>query len=98
MARKKSFDLVPLPFEVTAALQTLGYRIARIRAARKYSQREFADMMGISTQTLVSLEHGAPTVQIGHYARALWLLDITDAILGLAVPTYSEGEPPREAP
>jgi len=32
--------------------------------------------------TLVAIEKGAPNVQIGHYARALWLLEIQDAFLG----------------
>jgi transcriptional regulator with XRE-family HTH domain len=96
MARKKAFDLVPLSFEITAALQTLGHRIARSRSERKYSQREFAYMMGVSTQTVVSLERGAPTVQIGHYARALWLLDITDAVLGFNIPTVALEEPAKE--
>ena len=31
---------------------------------------------------MVAIERGAPTVQIGHYARALWMLDIDDATLG----------------
>ena len=53
-------------------------------------------MMGVSAQTLVSLERGAPTVQIGHYARALWLLDITDAVLGFNVPTYAEATPEKD--
>jgi transcriptional regulator with XRE-family HTH domain len=97
MPRKKAFDLVPLSFEVMAALQTLGHRIARARSERKYSQRAFADMMGVSAQTLVSLERGAPTVQIGHYARALWLLDITDAVLGFNVPTYAEAALDRDS-
>jgi hypothetical protein len=39
-------------------------------------------MLGVSTQTLLSIEHGAPTVQIGHYARAIWMLEIRDAALG----------------
>jgi DNA-binding XRE family transcriptional regulator len=96
MARVKSFELVPLPFEVLAALQGLGHRIARARAERGYNQRDFADMMGVSPQTLVSLERGAPTVQIGHYARALWMLEIPDASLLLGLPVFSDGSSGRE--
>jgi hypothetical protein len=31
---------------------------------------------------MVAIEHGSPSVQIGHYARALWLLEIQDGFLG----------------
>ena len=39
-------------------------------------------MLGIAPATLVAIERGAPTVQIGHYARALWMLDVNHATLG----------------
>ncbi|MDP1527201.1 MAG: helix-turn-helix transcriptional regulator [Rhodocyclaceae bacterium] len=81
MPKVRAFEIAPLPFEVTASLQILGHRIAVGRKERGHSQREFADMLGIAPKTLVSLERGAPTVQIGHYARALWMLEIQDAIL-----------------
>ena len=46
------------------------------------SQRVFADILGVAPATLVAIERGAPNVQIGYYARALWLLEIHDAFLG----------------
>jgi DNA-binding XRE family transcriptional regulator len=82
MPKIRAFEIAPLPFEVMAALQALGHRIAIARKERGHSQRDFADMLGIAPKTLVSLERGAPTVQIGHYARALWMLEIQDAVLG----------------
>lgn len=81
MPKKRSFEIAPLPFEVSATLESLGHRIALARKERQYTQRVFADMLGIAPATLVTLERGAPTVQIGHYARALWMLDIQDAAL-----------------
>lgn len=76
MPKRRSFDIAPLPLEVQLALQDFGTGIVQARKERGYSQRVLADMMGISLTTLVSLERGAPSVQIGHYARAAWLLDI----------------------
>lgn len=82
MPKVRAFEIAPLPLDVTASLEALGYRIALARKERGHSIREFADMLGVSTQTLVSIEHGAPTVQIGHYARAIWMLEIHGAVLG----------------
>ncbi len=81
MAKKRAFEISPLPFEIAASLEALGKRIALARKERKQSQRVFADVMGIAPATLVAIERGAPSVQIGHYARALWLLEIQDAFL-----------------
>lgn len=82
MPKKRAFELSPLPFEVSASLEALGHRIALTRKERKQSQRVFADILGVAPATLVAIERGAPNVQIGHYARALWLLEIQDAFLG----------------
>lgn len=92
MPKVRTFEIAPLPFEVMAALQALGQRIAVARKARGHSQREFADMLGVAPQTLVFIERGAPTVQIGHYARALWMLEIQDAVLGgFSIPPLDAG-------
>lgn len=82
MPKKRAFELSPLPFEVSASLEALGHRIALSRKERKQSQRVFADILGVAPATLVAIERGAPNVQIGHYARALWLLEIQDTFLG----------------
>ena len=82
MPKIRAFEIAPLPFEVSASLQGLGHRIVVARKNRRYSQRVFADMLGVAPATLVAIERGAPTVQIGHDARALWMLNIDDAALG----------------
>jgi transcriptional regulator with XRE-family HTH domain len=82
MPKKRNFEIAPLPFEVSASLEALGRRIALTRKERKQSQRNFADVMGIAPATMVAIERGSPSVQIGHYARALWLLEIQDTLLG----------------
>jgi len=82
MPKKRAFELSPLPLEAQAALQALGAQLAIIRKERGYSQRSFSDIAEMSLPTLVKMEQGAPSVQIGYYARAAWLLDIAFPTLG----------------
>ncbi len=82
MPKKRAFELSPLPLEAQAALQTLGAQLAIVRKERGYSQRSFSDIAEMSLPTLVKMEQGAPSVQIGYYARAAWLLDVAFPVLG----------------
>ena len=90
MPKLRAFEISPLPLEVQASLEHLGQRIAKERKARGLSQRELADMAGISAQTMMFLEQGRPTVQIGHYARAAWLLELRDVQLLGGLSVYAE--------
>lgn len=92
MPKVRSFELAPLPLPVTATLQALGQQIVAARKERDLTQRVFSDMMGIAKATLVRVERGDPTVQIGHYLRALWLLERHPALSALG------GEPPPPDP
>ena len=99
MPKVRAFEVAPLPFEVSASLQTLGHVIVVARKSRRYSQRVFADMLGIAPATLVAIERGAPTVQIGHYARALWMLDVNHATLGgFGIPSPREDNTHADLP
>ena len=48
MPKRRAFEISPLPFEVSVALEALGQRIALARKERKQSQRVFADILGIA--------------------------------------------------
>lgn len=82
MPKTRAFETSPLPLEAQAALHMLGAQLARTRKERGYSQRVFSNISEMSLPTLVKMEQGAPTVQIGYYARAAWLLDIAFPSLG----------------
>ena len=82
MPKKRAFELSPLPLEAQAALQALGAQLAIVRKERGYSQRSFSDIAEMSLPTLLKMEQGAPSVQIGYYARAAWLLDVAFPTLG----------------
>ncbi len=73
-----------LPIEAMFALEALGQRITRARERRGLSQKEVAAMLGIATATYLSIEHGKDSVQIGHYARAIWLLDVPGSFLPIS--------------
>lgn len=75
MPKTRSFELSPLPPEVLTSLESLGQKIATARKERGITQREMAATVGISPQTMLFIERGRPNVQIGHYARALSVLN-----------------------
>ncbi len=50
-------------------------RWARLR--RKESQKQWASRLGVSVPTLIRLERGDPTVSMGVYATALWLIGLS---------------------
>lgn len=83
---KASLALNSLPPEVLVSLRTLGERLAVARLRRKESQRQWAGRLGVSVPTLIRLEKGDPSVSMGVYASALWLLGLADGLGDLAEP------------
>ncbi|MBV8046921.1 MAG: helix-turn-helix transcriptional regulator [Paludibacterium sp.] len=81
MPRRNLTKLCPLPIHAQFALNALGERITLARKERGLTQSEVADMLGISKTTYVSIEHGSNATQIGHYARAIFLLDVPGTFL-----------------
>lgn len=56
-------------------MASLGRRLRRARLARNDSMAVFAQRIGVSERTVRAMEHGQPTVQIGTWLEALWVLD-----------------------
>ena len=75
-----------LPPVARAALRELGENLGIARARRKESQREWAERIGISLPTLIKLEKGDPTVSMGAYLSALWLIGRAQALAKIAAP------------
>jgi DNA-binding XRE family transcriptional regulator len=73
---KKSAAIQGLPFEAEDVLLALAARIRVVRRARALTQADLAVKAGISMTTMVAIEKGAPTVQIGHWVSTLWALDL----------------------
>lgn len=80
-----------LPPAVTQALRGLGENLAVARLRRRESQREWAGRMGCSVPTLIRLERGDPSVGVGLYATALWLIGGVSGLPALAAPAQDRG-------
>ena len=78
----------------------LGERLRLVRRAKGLTQPDLAAQIGVSLSTMVQMEKGSPTVQIGFYASALWALGLVDELaqavssLGLQA-TADLAKPPR---
>ena len=88
---KSSDSLATLPPVAAEALRKLGENLAIARARRKESQRTWAKRLGVSIPTLIRMEQGEPSVSIGIYATALWLLGRIQALPELAYPEHYRG-------
>jgi hypothetical protein len=75
-----------LPPAGAAALRKLGGDLATARKRRGESLRNWAARLQVSVPTLMRLEKGDPTVSMGVYATALWLLNRHGALANAADP------------
>lgn len=79
------------PPQVRQELIRLGESIALARIRRKESQSEWALRIGISPPTLARMEKGDPTVSVGVYATALWLIGKVGELGSIASPEKDTG-------
>lgn len=75
-----------LPASAAKALRDLGDNLALARQRRKESLRTWASRMSVSVPTLMRMEKGDPTVGMGAYATALWLMGRHAALPEVAAP------------
>ena len=80
-----------LPKVASEALKMLGENLAIARVRRKESQRLWAKRLGVSIPTLIRMEQGEPSVGIGIYVTALWLIGRAQALPDLADPKHDQG-------
>lgn len=85
---RRSDAVESLPAVVETALAQLGNDLAIARKRRQQSLRDWAVRLNVSIPTLVKMEKGDPTVSVGVYATALWLIKRQDALRALADPQY----------
>jgi transcriptional regulator with XRE-family HTH domain len=88
---KNSPALSALPPEAAGALARLGENLALARVRRKESQRQWSQRLGVSVPTLIRLERGDPSVSIGIYVTALWMMGRANALGELADPETDLG-------
>jgi len=75
--------------ETQEQLLGLGRRLRAARLGRNEPMALFAERLGVSESTVRSMERGLPTVQIGTWLNALWLLDRLDDIRHVLEPRES---------
>jgi len=72
--------------KTSETLQTIGRGISVSRRARNWKQEDLAEMAGIGMNTMVAIEKGAATVQIGSYMAVLDSLGLLHTMSDVADP------------
>ena len=80
-----------LPASGAAALRKLGGDLATARKRRRQSLKDWAARMQVSIPTLMKMERGDPSVAMGVYATALWMINRQDALAAAADPKEDLG-------
>ena len=80
-----------MPVAVLAHLAALGENLAIARKRRREPLKPWAQRIGVSEPTLVRMEKGDPSVSMGAYATALWLVGRAQALPKCAAPEHDRG-------
>lgn len=64
-------------------LRAIADRVRTVRKARGLTQSDLAAKAGISTNTLVTMEKGGGSVQMGYWLQVLWALDLLGGMTDL---------------
>src|SRR5260370_15044524 len=87
----------PLPIPVRSALRKLGSDIRDARRRRRIPAALMAERVLVTRATLHKAERGDPTVSVGTYATALFILGMTERLPGLPpVPFVPLGPAPGD--
>ena len=79
-----------LPQKVKKSLQALGSDIAVARRKRSFTVAMMIERMGVSKSTYLRVEKGDPTVTLGIYAMAFFILGYPDVFGKLIDPSRDE--------
>ena len=88
---KRSPAIDALPSAARAHLRTLGENLAIARKRRREPLASWALRIGVSEPTLARMEKGDPSVSMGVYATALWLMGRSPALPECAAPEHDRG-------
>lgn len=85
---KQSQAVLSLTPATLSAIETMGAHLAVARVRRKESLATRAKRIGVSVPTLSRMENGDPTVSLGAYAQALWLIGRDGELARIASPEF----------
>ena len=88
---KRSNALDVMPTAVLAQLRALGEHLTIARKRRHASRKAWAQRLSVSEPTLARMEKGDPSVSMGVYATALWLMGRSAELPDLAAPQHDQG-------
>jgi hypothetical protein len=88
---KRSKAIETMPPVVQKQLRALGDNLSVARKRRRESLKAWSQRIGVSEPTLMRMENGDPSVSMGAYATALWLMGRAPAIAELAAPEHDQG-------
>ncbi len=80
-----------MPAAVRAQLRQLGEHLAIARKRRREPLKAWAQRINVSEPTLMRMEKGDPSVSMGVYATALWLMGRSEALADCAAPEHDRG-------
>lgn len=80
-----------MPPAVLADLRALGEDLAIARKRRREPLKSWAQRIGVSEPTLIRMEKGDPSVSMGVYATALWMMGRSQALAEIAAPEHDRG-------
>jgi transcriptional regulator with XRE-family HTH domain len=84
MAVKSSHSNSSAPFAVTDACRALGERLAVARKRRRLTQKELARRAGLSAFTIIRIEKGVASTELGSVVRVLWALGLDGSLASVA--------------
>jgi DNA-binding XRE family transcriptional regulator len=79
-----------LPARLRRSLARFGGDLALARRRRRLSVAMMTERIGVGKSTYLRMEKGDPSVSMGAYAMALFVLGFGDALAGLAAPSRDE--------
>ncbi|MNY33114.1 helix-turn-helix protein [compost metagenome] len=74
------------PLACAEQLENIGTLVKNRRLERKIRQKDIAEAVGISTQTLSKIETGTPSVEMRAYMIVLWHLGLLGDVFPLIPP------------
>jgi hypothetical protein len=82
--------IISMPLPAASALRKLGRDLALARRKRGIPTNEMAGRLFVSRDTLWRLERGDPTVALGTFATATFVLNLHERLANLAAPASDE--------
>ena len=86
--RSALFDI--LPPKLRRSLVKFGSDLALARRKRKLTMAMMAERLGVTKATYVRVEKGDPTVAMGIYAMAVFVLGLSDTPFAFADPRFDD--------